>query len=130
MLSASQLELYQHVVDIWREAENFDGNGKPLAKSWTKIASAVPCYCNQGKSQQGPMGDLLLAESDNLFTLDEFHMEASVDIGIGDTLKMTTGPTVGKFWTVRGDAQIKSLMANKLSVLCSRTPKKPDGVDP
>lgn len=127
MLSPRQTALYQHTVNIWRYAETFGGDGKPGALAWTLQASAVPCYCNLGKSQQGPEG-VLLVEKDNLFTYDEFAFEDTVDVQIGDILKMTAGPEPGKFWVSKGNAQTKNRRANKLSVLCARLPKAPNGV--
>ncbi len=93
-----------------------------------KVAKVVFCYCDFNKSFQAPDGGLGLVESDNQFTIDTFHMEASMDVQAGDVIRMTAGPEAGKFWAVRGNPTIKSLMANKLSVLGSRDPNPPNGV--
>lgn len=93
-----------------------------------KVALTVPCYANIGKSQQGPSGGIIVVENDNLFTYDEFSFEDTVSVQIGDVIRMTYGPEPGKFWTVRGEAQIKNRRANKLLLMCSRAPKAPNGV--
>jgi len=92
-----------------------------------KVTKVVSCYGDIGKSQQGPNG-VLMVENDNLFTFDEFHMEDTMDVNVGDVIKMITGPEAGEFWMVRGNAQIKNRRANMLKVLCSRTPTAPNGV--
>lgn len=93
-----------------------------------KVAKVVPCYCDFNKSFQTPDGGLGFVESDNQFTIDTFHAEASVDVQTGDVIRMTAGPEAGKFWAVRGNPTIKSLLANKLSFLGSRDPNAPNGV--
>jgi hypothetical protein len=126
-LTPRQSALYGHTVNIWRETESFGADGKPGAMAWAQQTTNTPCYADIGKSQQGPNG-VLVVENDNLFTFDEFHFEQTITLKIGDTLKMTAGPEVGGFWTVRGDAQIKNRRANMLKVLCSRCPTAPNGV--
>lgn len=125
-LSPRQVALYGHVVNIWRQTETFSADGKPGALTWTLQASGVSCYADLGKSQMGPNG-VLMVENDNLFTFDAFHFEDTVDVQVGDVLKITTGPELG-FWTCRGNPQPKSRRANKLSILASRTPQAPYGV--
>jgi hypothetical protein len=93
-----------------------------------KVALVRKCYADVGKSQMAPNGGVLVTESDNLFTLDEFHLEYTIDVQTNDVLRMVTGPEPGNFWTCRGDKQIKSRRANMLKVLCSRSPTAPNGV--
>lgn len=127
-LSPRQLALYVHAVNIWRGTEVRAADGKPTSISWVQQTTATPCYCDFGRSFQDLAAQLILAESDNQFTIDVFAFEAAIDVRLGDELKMTTGPEAGKFWKVRGHDQPKTRRANKLSVLCTRLPKPSAGV--
>lgn len=126
-LSPTQLDLYTDTVTIYRATENRAGSGKPGALTWTAEASAVPCYIQTGESVKAPI-IFINSEQDNLFTYDIFHFEASVDIQAGDILKVTGGAQAGDYYHVRGDQKIRSRLANKLSVRCSREPDPPHGV--
>lgn len=126
-LSWRQRRLYQHRATIWRFTQAVDGSGKPAAKGWSVLAVSVPCYWETGQSQHGPDGGVL-AEADNLFTLDKVHMPADVDAGSGDVLYCQQGPEVGEWFEVRGGPQKRTLHAEKLTVLTSRLERPPAGV--
>lgn len=110
-----------HRCDIWREAETLNADGTRAAPTWSRIATAVPCRFQTGESVKAPQG-FIRTEEDNLFTLDLIHFNSDVSVGEGDVLVQTTGDEPGNYWTVRGDPQIRNLLAGKLSVRASRTP--------
>lgn len=127
-LSARQAALYGHTVNIWRYVETFAADGKPGAWTWTQQTTNTACYCDFGESQMEPEAGVLVVESDNQFSVDEFHFDQVVDVRTGDLLKMTSAPESGKFWTVRGNDQPKTRRANKIKVKATRTPSAPNGV--
>lgn len=126
-LTQRQQRLYAHRIDIWRKTEVIGLDGKIGQPTWAKNAASVACYAETGQSQQGLDGPIL-DENDNLFTFDKFHAESSINIQVGDVIKMVSGPEAGKFWTVRGNEQHRTRRANKLMILCSREPLPPVGV--
>lgn len=128
-LGYRQRRLYVDAVTIWRETVTYDAAGKLSARTWAVIATAVPCLFRTGLSVKGPNGEIILDESDNLFTYDEVHFEDGTDLRTGDVLKKTGGTyDVGAFWGVRGDETVRNILANKLTVRARRLPVPPAGV--
>lgn len=127
-LTARQVALYTTTVSIWRKTITINPTtGKPSEPTWAETAG-VKCYIQTGQSQHMPNGEAVLGESDNMFTFDDIHFEASVDIQSGDVLEVTAGNNTGDYWQVRGNAQVRNLFANKLKVLASRLLEAPDGL--
>ena len=122
-----QAQLFEHRCTIHRPVEGSGGLGDHTAPTDSVAATAVSCYFETGKSQQG-LTLFVRDEVDNLFTLDTVHFNVSVDLQISDVLEQTTGPDAGRYWAVQGNDQSRNELANKLIVLASRVPQKPDWV--
>lgn len=126
-LSTRQVKLYTDTATVYRATENRAGTGKPGARTWTAVYTALPCYLQTGESVKAPIV-FINSEQDNLFTYDILHVEAGTVIKAGDIVKMTGGAQTGDYYHVRGDDKIRARRANKLSLRVSREPTPPAGV--
>jgi hypothetical protein len=112
--------LRNHTCDVWRETEGLNADGTRDTPTWARIADGVACRFQTGQSAKGPAGGFIVAESDQLDTLDQIHFELTADLQNGDVLVQTTGPDAGEYWTVRGDPKKQNTLIPKLSVRASR----------
>lgn len=101
--------------------------GKPQPKGWSQIASDVPAYLEYTESDFGLNAGMLLSEQDMIFTLDVLHVDASVDMRVGDVFKVTSGARTG-YWRVRGNEKPKTWRANKQSFRSAVMEAPPLGV--
>lgn len=132
-LTARQTRVYTDTVTIWRQTPTLAADGKLTGVAWAVVASGVKCHINSDPSNFGlSPADALLSESDNMFTLDKFDFESSVDIQATDVIKLTagSGPFVGQFWRVRGDRKPKTWHphTNKIQIIAARLMNAPTGV--
>lgn len=123
-LNARQRHLYVDRIDVWRRAEQVDPvTGKPGDGTWSRVLRDLPCKLDLGQSSQAPAGGFVFSEGDNMFTLDELHTEAGVDLRVGDAVRRG-----GDWWIVRGDPQAFARLGNKQTLNVSRTPGRPAGI--
>ena len=130
-LSRRQGRLYEDTVDIYvapAPTVNVDKTVQDVAYPSQPTYPGVTCHFDST-----PEVDVAaiqgLTKEVNIFTLDKFHFDASVDIQ--DTycihLKTPGHPQSGKYWIVQGNALVKVLHANKQTVYAKEGPK-PAGI--
>lgn len=121
-------DLYPHAFTRYRRSETRSAAGKHTGFTLASTLTGQVGLFEVGQSAKGVQGGLL-AEGDNLFTLDQIHTPASQEeLQVEDVLLQTTGPDAGAYWTVRGDSQNYTQIAQKRIVRAARTPKKPNWV--
>jgi hypothetical protein len=120
--------LYPHRCTIYRPVDTINGTtGKIGAKTYTTVATGVLCEFQSGQSNHGAT-EWLVDEGDNMYTLDPVSFKLTADVQSGDILRQTTGPEVGGFWRVGGNAQIKEQFGQFLQVPARRLPKAAQGL--
>lgn len=127
MASVRQTKLYTHQVTVYRETRARAADKTPIPSTGSIVDTGVLCYLETGKSAQTP-ADYVLDENDNSLTYDTLHAYADAPVLAGDVLQVTAGPYSGKFYTVRGEPQIRTFHANKLMADCSRLTDPPKWV--
>lgn len=132
-LQERQRRLYCQRISVWRQFETMSATGD-VTRTWPKINSGVPCYIEVKPSNFGLVTPGVFTEGDNLFTLDELHVEAGTDIQTDDILRVdsvtqgTGAGMVGEYFTVRGDMAPHGRRSNHQNHIIKRLALPPSGV--
>lgn len=120
--------LYPHACNVWRGTESINATtGKIGATTWATAYTSQACYFETGSSTYTDVGGII-AERDQLFTLDAVHFPSTVTLMPGDVLKQTSGPETGQFFRIRGDTQYRTLFSAKGKIFSERLERAPSGV--
>ena len=128
-LSWRQNRRFDLTVDIWRQSPVYDTTGALTGTSWLRIAQAARAGLNPNPSQF-ELQDFVLAEGDNIFTLDLWSLHVDEDVEPDDVFKCVSGHSKpsGGFWKIRGDFQALTFVADSARYVAARLQKAPDGV--
>jgi len=120
--------LYPNVVTVWRFTETKNSAGKITGRSWS-TTTGVACYL-EAKPSQFELQGIVLAEGDNIFTLDIWSFPFGADLKPDDVLVCTTGAPklLGGCWKIRGDMLPNVMLADKQRFIASRLSAPPAGV--
>jgi len=111
-LSARQLRLYTHRIDLYKPSTVFETSGVASGASWELAASDVPCYFEIQSNLDDPTA-IGRVKSDMFITLDTLHLAEDQECGAdwmvhNKTLDSETGlpsRNYGLWWRVRGPAR-------------------------
>jgi len=130
--------LYRYRVQVRRESVTRNSDGVVTAVSWPVVTESLACY-------KEPLSSTLAAtlagrlESDNLFSLDLFHVAEDADVQAGDYFEMlasedgTETAEFGNFWVIRGQARAYAslgvLQMGRKVFMASKQQFGPDGAN-
>ena len=130
-LNPRQVKLYKYTVDIWRQSSTPGVNSGVVSDFGhypvSLISSDVACYFDSTPETDQPTA-VGRNKQVNIFTLDIFHFETSVDIADTDYLIMKAAPAspdanplIGMWWAVQGGTRTHSYRANMQEVYAKRS---------
>ncbi|HKU51597.1 MAG TPA: hypothetical protein VJQ25_03950 [Nitrospira sp.] len=128
-LNTRQTKLYTDTVDLYAPNTISIGTNRKTTEPGypsTPTHSSVACYRESKKEalKASPIGR---TDTDNIFTIDVFHFDASQAIGANWFIQVKTSgdPDENIWFKVQGDPQIVNFRANKLKINAVRSLTRP-----
>lgn len=98
-LNRRQTLLYQHRMAVYRKTRN--GSGDYV---YQIVHASLPCYFFNTTNSDQPAAGAIRVKQDNIFTYDQVHFEAGLDIKDEDVLQNITPGSLdnGTFYMIMG----------------------------